>query len=119
MRTFGRVYNDDGTYTWVEVDTDINGHNDAVYATTLCQCLQLVLGESPFYANYGIPAQQSVVQQVFPDYNMHLTQQQFAPYFANLQITRQPNQVGTGRTPVYLVNIITSSGAKLITEVSQ
>ena len=41
MRTYGRVTNEDGTKTWVEVDTDANGYNDAVYVTTLAQCLQL------------------------------------------------------------------------------
>ena len=54
--------------TWVEVSTDANGYNDAVWLTTLAQVLQLGLNESPFYGNYGIPAQQSAVTQVFPDY---------------------------------------------------
>ena len=35
MRTYGRNYNPDGTYTWVEVSTDANGYNDDVYLTTL------------------------------------------------------------------------------------
>jgi hypothetical protein len=45
----------------VEVTTDANGYNDAVYLTTLSQVLKLNLGESPFYANYGIPQYQSVL----------------------------------------------------------
>ncbi len=55
MRTYGRQYNADGTYTWVEVSTDANGFDDAVWLTTMAQVLQLHLGESPFFANFGIP----------------------------------------------------------------
>ena len=78
MRTWGRVFSPDGSYQWVRVNTDANGSSDGVWLTTLLQCLQLNLGESPFYANYGIPAEQSVIQQLWPDYNVLLTQQQFA-----------------------------------------
>ena len=78
MRTFGRVYalNKDGSRQkpqppgypyWQQVSTDANGYNDAVQLTTLCQVLQLNLGESPFYANFGIPAVPTIVQQVQPD----------------------------------------------------
>ena len=55
MRTYGRVYAEDGSYTWVEVSTDANGFDDMVMLTTLAQVLKLNLGESPFYANFGIP----------------------------------------------------------------
>lgn len=100
MRTWGRV---DGT--WVEVSTDANGFNDLVYVTALIQVLQLELGESPYYANYGIPAQSSLIQQIFPDYYVMVTQQQFAGYFANLTITRtDPN------TPTYAVRVVTHAG---------
>ena len=88
MRTYGRTYDEYGVPTWVEVSTDANGYNDAVYLTALCQVLQGSPGESPFYANYGIPAQQSVLQQVPPDYYVAVTQRQFAPYFASLQVTK-------------------------------
>jgi hypothetical protein len=92
----------------VEVTTDSNGFNDEVYLVTLVQCLKLNLGESPFYAQYGIPAHPSVVQQVFPDYYIANTQKQFAQYFASLTISKQSSP-----TPTYIVNVITNQGAKL------
>ncbi len=109
MRTWGRVYDEDGSYQWVAVTTDANGYNDNVYLTDLCQVLKLNLGESPFYANYGIPAQQTVVTQVFPDFYAMTTQQQFAPYFASLAITR----VNGSFPPVYNIQAVAHSGAQL------
>ena len=107
MRTWGRING-----VWTEVTTDDNGFNDAVYIVTLAQVLRLTPGESPFFANYGIPGQQSVVQQLFPDYYMNLTQQQFAAYFASLSITR------TGeKPPTYRANIVTNTGAVLSAEI--
>ncbi|OYV47662.1 MAG: hypothetical protein B7X10_04325, partial [Burkholderiales bacterium 21-58-4] len=67
---------------WVEITTDANGFNDNVYLTTLAQILKLNLGESPFWANYGIPQYQTIMTQVFPDYYAMQTQTQMAPYFA-------------------------------------
>lgn len=104
MRTWGRI---DGV--WQAVTTDING-NDAVFVTTLVQCLKLNRGESPFNGNYGIPAQQSVQTQDAPDYFIMQTQSQFAQFFASLIITRRS---GTGVTPYYNVNILTRSGAQI------
>lgn len=106
MRTYGRITNSDGSRSWVEVQTDANGYNDQVYLTTLAQVLQLNLGESPFYANYGIPAYQTVVTQVFPDFYMAATQSQFSPYFASLVITRQ-----AGTTPSYNVQAVSNNGS--------
>jgi hypothetical protein len=107
MRTWGRYPGlNGGPPIWYEVSTDPNtGLNDLVYATTLIQTLLLNLGESPFYATLGIPAAQSVIQQVFPDYYVTLTQQNFAPYFASLTITRTSDI-----TPTYAVRIITHQG---------
>lgn len=107
MRTWGRVNG-----VWTEVTTDANGHNDGVYITTLIQVLKLAPGESPFYANYGVPSQQSVVQQLFPDFNVNLTQQQFAPYFASLSIVRT-----SATPPTYQINIVTNTGALVSQEV--
>lgn len=112
MRTYGRDYNADGTYQWVEVTTDANGYNDAVYVTTLIQVLKLVLGESPFWANYGIPAGQSVLQQVPPDFYVARTQQQFSPFFANLAIAKL-----SSNPPTYQVNILTHQGAVMQFEI--
>lgn len=118
MRTYGRVYayNPDGTKQqpqpagfpqWVTVETDpVTGSNSLVYVTTLCQVLAGILGESPFYANYGLPAYQSVYAQVAPDFYAQRTQQQFAQYFASLSITRVPG----AEVPTYQVNVTTLEG---------
>ena len=98
--------------TWVEVSTDNNGYNDAVWLTTIAQVLQLGLNESPFYGNYGIPAQQSAVTQVFPDYYVTLTQQNFSQYFLQLLIARQPSY-----DPTYSINATANPGATLISPV--
>ncbi|MHB8817314.1 MAG: hypothetical protein ACYDAE_29180, partial [Steroidobacteraceae bacterium] len=78
---------------------------------TLCQVLKLSLNESPFYADWGIPAHDSVVQQVFPDYYVSLIQQRFAPSFASLIISR--NGVDPDGNPLYQVNVTTHQGVKL------
>lgn len=100
MRTYGRI----GTQ-WVQVDTDANGFEDAVWMTTLVQCLKLSIGESPFFGNYGIPAQQSVVTQVFPDFYVAQTQKQFAPLFASLIVTKIENP-----SPEYRISVTTQQG---------
>lgn len=84
----------------------VEGDDARVWLTTICQALKLGRGESPFWANYGIPAQQSVVTQVFPDYYMAQTQQQFSPYFLSLTLAKIP-----GRTPTYQINATTPQGS--------
>ena len=111
MRTYGRTYSELGVPTWVEVTTDANGYNDAVWITTLIQTLKLNLGESPFFANFGIPAQVSVLTQVQPDFYLAYTQQQFAPYFAALVLSKQA-PVPNG-DPVYTINATTQQGFRL------
>ena len=109
LRNWGRQHNRDGTYgPWQEITTAADGSNDIVWFTVLCQVLLLNLNESPFYANYGIPAHPSVVTQVFPDYYVTFTQQQFAPYFGSLLITKQPLP-----SPTYNVNVTTHQGVRL------
>ena len=118
MRTYGRVPdpNNSGSYIpdpvtgkiWRVVQTDPAGFNDEVMLTTLAQVFELNLGESPFYAQYGIPAKPSVVQQVFPDFYVARTQRQFAPFFASLLIAKEPSP-----TPTYKVNVTTNQGFKL------
>jgi len=114
MRTYGRIKSDPfgDKDTWVMVTTDSNGFNDHVYLTALAQTLLLNLNESPFFANYGIPAKNSVMQQVFPDFNSVFTQQQYAKFFASLLISRR-----NGPTPVYDIQVITHAGVKLNKEV--
>lgn len=114
LRTYGRTYNEDGTYQWVQVNTDSAGYNDNVYLTTLCQVLKLNLNESPFYGNSGIPQQQTVLTQVMPDYYAMITQQQFSQYFAALTIARVPQTF----PPQYNVQAILHSGAIINTTVA-
>lgn len=109
MRTYGR----DSTGKWVQVTTDEYGYNDAVYLSTLVQCLKLSPEESPFYAQYGIPAVASVVQQVIPTFYVNRLQGFFAQYFSSLQITL--TQIDP---PIYTISVITNSGSKIITEVA-
>jgi hypothetical protein len=104
MRVYGR---DPVTKQWSVVQTQANGSNDYVYITALCQCLKLNLNESPFWANWGIPAQQSVATQIFPDFYVSLMQQRFAQYFAALSIIKQP-----GPSPVYDINVTNNQGTQ-------
>lgn len=114
MRTYGRTYDELGNATWVEVDTDAAGFNDNVYLTTLAQVLKLNLGESPFFANYGIPQVQTIVTQVFPDYYVMQTQSQFAPLFASLVIQR----VSGTTAPVYNIAATSHRGALLTAQIA-
>lgn len=99
-----------GGMVWQLVQTDpATGLNDLVYLTTLAQCLLLNLNESPFNSTSGIPAQQAVLQQIYPDFYVAQTQQQFAPYFASLQITHQPASANNP-TLTYQVAAMTHQG---------
>lgn len=113
MRIWGREYSRDGSsYVWKAVETDPEGRNDYVYLVDLIQVLRLNRNESPFYADWGIPAQVSVVQQVFPDIYVALTQAQFAQFFASLIIARLPSA-----TPTYRVSVTTNQGVRHQTDV--
>jgi hypothetical protein len=107
MRTYGRVYSDPQTYTWQEVQTDQSGSNDYVYLTGLIQELKLNLGESPFWANRGIPAGPSVVQQIAPDFYVMQMQQRYAPYFLNITIVKVPGGTDSegSPAPTYRINV--------------
>lgn len=100
MRAWSR--DEQGKWTLVDGNTDPSNF----YLTAMAQQCKLVLGESPFWANAGIPAQQSVVTQVYPDYYVQLIQQRFAPYFASLKLTKVP---GTDR-PSYRFDVMTLKG---------
>ncbi|WP_324028578.1 hypothetical protein GC087_14410 [Pantoea sp. JZ2] len=114
MRTWGRVTDENGKKQWVAVETDENGDSSYVWLTTLIQTLKLGLGESPFYAQYGIPAQQSIVQQVYPDYYVNMTQQQFAGYFASLAITKADG----ANNPTYNIAVVFLNGTSYQTEIA-
>jgi hypothetical protein len=118
MRTYGRIIPNilfPDVKQWVEVDTDARGFNDMVWLTTLIQVIKLNLGESPFYANYGIPAYPSVMTQIAPDLYMSIIQQQFSSHFLSLIISRRPNSPDADGifSPSYLVTVITTYGATL------
>jgi hypothetical protein len=53
-----------------------------------------------------------VLQQIYPDFYVAQTQQQFAPYFASLQITRQPASANNP-TLTYQVAVMTHQGLTL------
>ncbi|HDG1722360.1 TPA: hypothetical protein PFE21_003674 [Kluyvera ascorbata] len=108
MRTYGR----DAGGNWVKVETDSNGFNDAVYLTTLIQNLKLAPQESPFFAENGIPANGSVIQQILPTFYVNRLQQQFSQYFSSLQIALTESD-----PPAYTITAITNSGSKIITQV--
>jgi hypothetical protein len=116
MRTYGRTQDVlSGAKRWWIITTDLNGFNDSVFLTTLAQVLKLNLGESPFFANYGIPAHQSVMTQVFPTFYMIRTQQQFAPYFASLILTPLPDAVDEDNrpAPAYNISVLTNYGSRI------
>jgi hypothetical protein len=108
VRTYGRVESPPGARFWVEVGPDPNGFLDSIYLTALCQVLKLNYGESPFYGDWGLPALQSVMTQIAPDYYVALTQQRFAPYFLYLGVVRLPTPI----TPTYNVSVMFQSGAQ-------
>lgn len=117
-RVWGRTKDELGNLTWQEVSTDPSGLEDELNVTWLAQVFQLNTGESPFYADWGIPAHQSVVTQVAPDYFVMLTQQRFASKFASIIITRlrgvapPPGFPRQSPPPTYTASIISHTGAK-------
>ncbi len=112
-----------GAKTWWTVTTDQNGFNDSVNVTWLAQVCKLNLGESPFFADWGIPAHESIMTQIFPDLFMIRIQQRFAPYFASLLMTLAPIAQGSADSyaagqdgapaPNYNINILTNYGARV------
>lgn len=140
MRVYGRIFVPyppsggensqqlaEGDYQWVEVSTDANGSDDYVYITALIQCLRLNLGESPFYARFGIPAAITVRLQMQPDFYVSYIQSYFSQFFASLIITKQP-QIPTDAafakggqaytTPIYNVAIVRNNGSQFQTTVA-
>lgn len=109
MRTYGRITKSDGSTSWIEIDESPAGNFEYGYLTTLIQCLKLNLGESPFFANYGIPAQRSVVTQIYPDFYVTQTQQQFSPYFASLLVSKQQMALD----PTYDISVVLTNGTTI------
>jgi hypothetical protein len=114
MRVWGRTTNELGKKTWVMVTTDANGYNDEVHVVALAQTLKLNLGESPFFGNFGIPAHQSVMQRVFPDYYVAFTQAFYSQFFAALTVAKIATPY-----PQYTINVTTHLGAKINAAIPQ
>lgn len=114
MRTWGRVVDQSGNKKWVVVESDADGDFSYGWLTNIIQTLKLGLGEAPFYAQYGIPAQQSIVTQVYPDYYVNILQQQFAGYFSSLTISK----VDGAETPTYDIQAIFQNGVSYRGEIA-
>jgi hypothetical protein len=110
MRVYGRTTDELGNKTWAVIQTDKSGNNEYVYVTALVQVLKLNLGESPFYGNYGIPARQSILQQIAPDYYIAFIQMQYSKYFASLLITKAAATFPP--RPTYNVSVLMTNGTK-------
>ena len=109
-----RTYGKNSLGQWVTVQSDANDNDDMVWITTLIQCLKLTPGEDPFFAQYGIPAQESVVTQIFPDFWVAQIQSQFSQYFASLTVAKVQNSTTDNpATPTYKINILTHSGVAI------
>ena len=105
MRSYGK--NEQGK--WVEIT-----NTSYIWLATLAQTLRLNQGESPFYANYGIPAHDSVMTQVAPNAAINRTQQQYAPYFASLTVVKQQNVL----EPTYNISAVFQNGTTIQTSVA-
>lgn len=105
MRTYGK--NESGQ--WVEID-----NTSYIWLATLAQTLRLNQGESPFFANYGIPAIGAVLAQVAPNAAINRTQQQYAPYFSSLSVYKDATQTD----PTYRINAVFQDGTTLQTSVA-
>jgi hypothetical protein len=110
MRVYGRTTDELGNKSWVVIQTDSAGNNEYVYVTALVQVLKLNLGESPFYGNFGIPARQSVMQQLAPDFYVAFIQSQYSQYFASLIIYKAA-AVFPPR-PTYNISVLMTTGTK-------
>jgi len=120
MRTYGRIPVDplypDGAKKWVVVETNKQGYNDAVYITALAQTCKLNLNESPFWANFGIPARESVMMQILPDFYIAFIQQYYSNFFASLTWAKRLVGDPNGREapqPVYDFSVTTHQGFRL------
>jgi hypothetical protein len=124
MRIYGRTQDVlSGKKTWWVVTTDANGYNDSVYLTDLAQVIKLNLGESPFFADWGIPAHPSVVTQMYPDLYLARIQARFAPRFASCILTVLPVTQGSADSfatdqdgapaPRYYISVLTNYGARI------
>ncbi len=116
------------SYQWTVVETDSAGFNDNCYITALVQTFRLNWNESPFWGNYGIAAEQSVITQIQPDFFITNIQRFYSQFFPSLIIAKQPQiptsaslAAGTNllpyTTPVYNVSILKNNGSKHLMQI--
>ena len=119
QRTYGRTAPDEfGNQQWVVIVPDpATGLVDMLWFATVAQTMRLSLGESPFYAQYGIPAKQSVETQIPPDLYVARIQAQYSSYFASLVITKAPSSNPPNLTPIYNAYAVAHSGLVLSAQV--
>jgi len=121
QRTYGRTPVDEfGNQQWVVITPDPQtGLTDLIYFATVAQTCRLSLGESPFYANYGIPAKQSVETQIPPDVYVARVQTQYSQFFASLVVSKAPPPNPPLRRPVptYNIRAVAHSGLVLTASV--
>ena len=110
MRAYGRITNPDGSQSWTVIQTDANGDSSYVYVVALAQTIKLNLNESPFWANYGIPAKIAVLQQLAPDFFMAKISSFYSQFFASLVLAKQPQPINDP-TPRYKLNIVRRNGS--------
>jgi hypothetical protein len=97
MRTYGQTPQG----KWVEID-----QVSYVWMATLVQNLRLIQGESPFYAQAGIPAYKAIRTQIAPTVAVNNIQKQFAQYFTSLTVT----PVSGVQVPTYNVQAVLTNG---------
>lgn len=120
MRVYGRVPVDfrdpKGPLKWVVVETTKEGLNDDVYITAMAQTIKLNVNESPFFGNFGLPAHQSVMMQLMPDFFIIQIQQFYLQFFASLLVSRIPDpEISRDKNvqaPIYRFSVITNLGFK-------
>ena len=117
MRVYGRTIDNTrpnaNFYKWQVVQDD----DDNIRLTHLIQVLQMDIQESPFYSNWGMPVANALITGVLSDVAINNTINQFAQYFAALQITR-----GISNDPkeiYYQVDVVLKNGKNVTLDVNK
>jgi len=63
-----------------------------IWVTIVKHELQLRVGESPFYADAGIPAEDSIITQQEPDYHVNNVKRRYEAKFNAFDITKVSGQ---------------------------
>ena len=113
-----RSYGVDANGQWHEMSAATGYTEDDIYLTELVHAFKLVLGESPFFADVGIPQQETIISQIHPDFYVDRIRQFFTPFFSHLVVTKLPLDINNPdpalRTqPRYNVNAMTKQGRRI------